>query len=690
VGIYVHKQERGYHNYAAPYSWDVRLGHKQRDAARDELNDRINIDNVQRILREIGYEPEQPLQAPSDKYLVAWYVAEREITEDELRAKIADQLPAEFVPRQFVRIDAMPLTHNGKVDRKALPRPGLTRPETVGEYVAPEGTVENQLSALWSEILGVEKIGTNDSFFDLGGDSILNIQIVARAKQLGIAITPQNIFDYPTIRELAKAAGMQTGATAEQDIVTGPVPLTPIQHRFFERTAGGAPEHLSQAVLLSATTQIDPLKLEMAWREVVQHHDALRASFKRAGESWEQLIGMPEPTRTEVRQHDLGHVDRADIDDAIDDIASAMNGEIDIADGALSRVALLQFSESRPPQVLVVIHHLIVDAVSWWILLQDLETVYDQLSDKHDVHLPLKTSSIRQWSTDLQHYAEMTRVHRAADFWSGDDATEEFPVDFHDGANDRSSARSVTIELDRDYTTRLVRDVPAAFRVQVPEVLLAAFGRSARAQSSSALRIDLEGHGREEIAPGIDLLRTVGWFTSIYPVDLPNDPDNTPERALAATKERLRSVPTRGLDYGVLRYLHPDAGMRKQLRNRQSADVLFNYLGHWDQTLAPSSRFTFARPIMAIRDPDGARDYVLEIDAVVFDDVLRINMTYSENLHQAATIEEFARRFHAELRLLIDASSKDGSAALAPSDFPTADLDQSELDELLAEFGDSE
>jgi non-ribosomal peptide synthase protein (TIGR01720 family) len=224
----------------------------------------------------------------------------------------------------------------------------------------------------------------------------------------------------------------------------------------------------------------------------------------------------------------------------------------------------------------------------------------------------------------------------------------------------------------------------------VPEVLLAAFGRCAGLSSAAGLRVDLEGHGREEIAPGIDLLRTVGWFTSIYPIDLPHDPDSTPERALAKTKELLRSVPARGLDYGVLRYLHPDIEMRQRLNARQLADVLFNYLGHWDQTLATSSRFTFARPIMAVRDPDSARDYVLEIDAVVFDDVLRINMTYSENLHKPETIEKIARHFHDELRLIIDASSKDGALALAPSDFPTANLDQSELDDLLEEFGDSD
>jgi non-ribosomal peptide synthase protein (TIGR01720 family) len=340
--------------------------------------------------------------------------------------------------------------------------------------------------------------------------------------------------------------------------------------------------------------------------------------------------------------------------------------------------------------MLVVIHHLVVDAVSWWILLQDLNTVYDQLCDERDVHLPLKSSSIRQWSTDLQRYAALTITQESAEFWNNDEPVGKVEIDIKDGTNDRRSARSVTIELDRSYTAKLVRDVPAAFRVQVPEVLLAAFGRSVVMSSESGIRVDLEGHGREEIAPGIDLLRTVGWFTSIYPVDLPHEPGSTAERALVLTKERLRDVPTRGLDYGVLRYLHPDAGVRQQLADRQPADVLFNYLGHWDQTLSAAGLFTFARPIMAIRDPDSARDHVLEIDAVVFDDVLRINMTYSNNLHEAATIDALAKNFHNELRQLIDASSGDGAQALAPSDFPTADLDQGALDELLAEFGNSD
>ncbi len=337
--------------------------------------------------------------------------------------------------------------------------------------------------------------------------------------------------------------------------------------------------------------------------------------------------------------------------------------------------------------MLVVIHHLVVDAVSWWVLLQDLETVYDQLSGERDAHLPLKSNSIRQWSTELQRYAALMQVQESGDFWNIDSPPGRVAVDFQNGDNDRRSARSITIELDRSYTTRLVRDVSAAFRVQVPEVLLAAFGRCADLSSAAGIRVDLEGHGREEIAVDIDLSRTVGWFTSIYPVDLPHDPDNTPERALAATKELLRSVPAHGLDYGVLKYLHPDIEVRERLSNQQPADVLFNYFGHWDQTLTRSSRFSFARPIMTIRDPDSARHYALELAAVVFDDILTVKITYSCNSFQATTIERLAKDFHREILTLIDASLRDGAGALAPSDFPTADLDQDELDSLLAEFG---
>ena len=364
-----------------------------------------------------------------------------------------------------------------------------------------------------------------------------------------------------------------------------------------------------------------------------------------------------------------------------------MNQRMDLADGRLVQIAQLDFGGARPSQMLAVIHHLVVDAVSWWILLEDVERAYEALRRGRTVELPAKTSSLRQWANSLDAYARSARVERSAEFWAADPGIQPMPRDRADGRNDRASARTVSVELDRASTARLVQDVPAAFRVQVPEVLLAAIRQSARWTSSAPLRVDMEGHGREAIAADIDLLRTVGWFTTVYPVDLPGAAGDEPAAALAAVKECLRTVPTRGLDYGVLRYLHADAGVRRRLASRAPAEILFNYLGQWKQNPASSGRFSFARPIMALNDDSDPRDYLLEINAMVFDGTLRIDLTYSRNLHTRATIEAFADDVHRQLRALLDAKAGDDTAVLTPSDFPSAGLDQQELDALLEEFG---
>ena len=204
AGIFVHKKERRYHNYSLPYSWDVRLGHKERDAARDELDDDINIDNVRRILGEIGYTPrETGSESEKSGLLVGYYVADTDIEHDDLAASIGGTLPLEIVPSQFVRIDALPLTPNGKLDRNALPEPDNIRPDLSQDYAAPESEIEAKLADIWADILGLDRVGIDDSFFELGGDSIMNIQIVAAAGKHGIRLSPQQVFDHPTIRELA-------------------------------------------------------------------------------------------------------------------------------------------------------------------------------------------------------------------------------------------------------------------------------------------------------------------------------------------------------------------------------------------------------------------------------------------------------------------------------------------------------
>ena len=251
LGIFVHTRERGFHNYALPYSWDVRLGHKKRDAALKELDDDIDIDNVQHIFREIGYRTEEvPASVGRDTFLAAYYCSEGDINGDDLKSFLDARLPAEFVPKYYIAINEIPLTPNGKIDRGALPLPSGSRPQLKDAYVAPHNVFEQKLAKVWAEILGIEKVGVNDNFFDLGGDSILNIQIVARAKRLGIGITPQQIFEFPTVSALADVSTSTVLIDAEQGPVTGQVELTPVQRNFFANAPRDTAHH-NQAVYLS-------------------------------------------------------------------------------------------------------------------------------------------------------------------------------------------------------------------------------------------------------------------------------------------------------------------------------------------------------------------------------------------------------------------------------------------------------
>jgi acyl carrier protein len=288
AGIYVHTKERRYHNYSLPYSWDVRLGHKERDAAREELDDDIDVDNVQRILGEIGYTPrESGNDGATSSLLVGYYVAESQIDEAELKASMLRRLPSDFVPTQFVQIAALPLTPNGKLDRNALPEPEQIRPDIGQHYVAPETEIDSKLAEIWADILGMDRVGIDDNFFDLGGDSIMNIQIVAAAGKHGIRLSPQQLFDYPTIRELSTVVGSAAEIASQQGPVTGEVPLTPIQMHFLSRDLEN-PQAYCQYVLLRCSSSPDILALQEAVRKVTMHHDALRAQFRKAKTGWRQ------------------------------------------------------------------------------------------------------------------------------------------------------------------------------------------------------------------------------------------------------------------------------------------------------------------------------------------------------------------------------------------------------------------
>ena len=414
VGIYVHKRVRGFHNYALPYSWDVRLAHKERNAALAELDDDINLDNVNVILTELGYTPDELAPgARQDKYLIAYHVGASEIPALELKAHLAQQLPAEFIPAYFMQLEKLPLTRHGKVDREALPLPDGARPELDVEYTAPRNTIENKLAAVWVDVLGIDKVGVNDNFFDLGGDSIHGIQIVARARKARVAITPQQIFEHQTIAELARHAGAADEVEVEQGAIEGEIPMTPVQRSVFEKRAS-APLGIAQSVLLETSASFGVNALTAAAQALLRHHDALRSRFEQHGDTWRQVLEGVDVAEAIVDHVDLSSTPPGERQTAIDRRAANIEAGFDLVQGGLVRFVCFDSGPECAPIILVVIHQLVVDGVSWWVLLSDLDAACRVAIQGEVVALPPKTTSVRHWARVLNEYAQRKGARDAA------------------------------------------------------------------------------------------------------------------------------------------------------------------------------------------------------------------------------------------------------------------------------------
>jgi non-ribosomal peptide synthase protein (TIGR01720 family) len=543
------------------------------------------------------------------------------------------------------------------------------------------------LAQLWADVLGVERVGVHDNFFELGGDSILSIQVIAKANQAGLRLTPRQIFQHPTVAEQADVAGSKSVVHAEQDIIEGPVPLTPIQRWFLEQELA-EPQHWNHALLFEVREPLRLAPLRAAVEAVLAHHDALRLRVRPGETGWEQVnAGLHEPPVSRVDLSDSGQGQQAA---AIEREATALQRSLDLADGPLVRVALFDLGGGEE-RLLIIIHHFVVDGVSWQILLEDLLSAYRQAVAGTPVRLPVKTTSFRYWAERLERHAEDAEARRELDYWlSGRWArVQQLPVDFPGGRNDENSTCSVTVGLTEDETRALLQEVPAASRTEVNEVLLTAFAQAIIEWTGSyAVLVDVEGHGREhEEVEEVDVSRTVGWFTTIYPVliDLPSVSD--PGDALKQVKEQLRLIPRRGFGYGVLRYLGTDSTIREALRALPQAEISFNYLGQLDQMFPGSSMFgPSSESVGPHRAIHGMRSHLLAINGGVARDRLELEWSYSADIFRRETVEEVAQGFLASLRSIIRHCLSSDTSALTPSDFPLANLSQAKLDKVIAKL----
>ncbi|WP_447980433.1 amino acid adenylation domain-containing protein [Candidatus Nitrospira bockiana] len=624
--------------------------------------------------------------------LVAYVVGEPAGSANELRRFLQDRLPDYMVPAAFVFLSALPQTPAGKVDRSALPAPAiLTRRE--GAPRLPSTRAEAVLAEIWSGVLGKSDITVHDNFFELGGDSILSLQVVARARDAGLRLTPRQIFQHQTIAELASVAG-EPGTRAVDHVSPGAeVPLTPIQRWFFEQEIPNR-HHWNQALLLEGQGEIRVAALEEAVRALVEHHDALRLRFVREGDRWRQRYAADRPTDSEpaVVRVDLSDVpaeqQRARLEAAIDEWQRRLH----LAEGPVLRAVWFDLGPRRSGRLLLVIHHLVVDAVSWWILLEDLQAAYGQRLRGEAVRLPAKTASFQEWAGRLIEEARSPTVQAEAPYWLGLlQAARPVPLDDPTGARTESTTAVVMDVLNEEETRALLQDAAHAYRMRVDEVLLTALAQTlVRWTGDARVLIEVEGHGREELSEEIDVSRTVGWFTTLHPVGLDVSSEAGPDEALKKVKEQIRRVPRGGIGYGLLRYLS-DSEAAGRLHGLPQARISFNYLGQWDQTFAGSSLLTLAAEATgADRDPAGSRGYDLEIDAVIVGGRLQVRWSYSSARHREETIQDLSRGCMERLRALVGYCRRPEAGGLTPSDVPLARLDQPRLDVLFGADRDVE
>ncbi|MCP3401820.1 non-ribosomal peptide synthetase [Bradyrhizobium sp. CCGB20] len=637
------------------------------------------IDDAVVVSRAIGGNAER-------QELVAYCVPESGVgpQADAIKQQLAAIVPDYMVPAHMVMLARLPLTPNGKVDRRALPEPAQDE-ASVG-YAAPAGDTEGAIAAVWCEVLGRDRIGRNDNFFELGGDSILSLQIIARLRKRGIRLTPMQIFSQQTIAGLATVAVLSTGATAKNekrdaktstdvDAASGMRRLMPIQARFFAEDIGNR-DHWNQAVLLRPRMQLDWETLRRALAAIVHHHGALRLRFKQVDGAWQAEQGRPPAPSELLWLH-------ADVGGAteITGFAQAAQESLSLSSGPLLRAVGMDLADGGQ-RLLLAIHHLVVDGVSWRILLEDLAAAYDQLQRGNAISLPPKSDSYASWSERLHAYAATAEIAAELPHWRDCGAGAPLPCDDdHDGVDRVGDGGEVSLVFDTDLTSRLLEQAPAAYRTQVNDLLLAALVRAvSRWSQHDEVTVELEGHGREDIFPDADISRTVGWFTTAFPVRL-NDGTADEASLIKAVKERLRAIPNRGLGYGVLRHLGSEQ-QRHALAQLAEPQIVFNYLGRFDGSMGTTQLFTFAPESAGpSRSATAPMRGWLNITGLVRESRLELTFGYGRRRYRPATVERLAAHYEDALRELV-AHCCDGAFGLTPSDVALAGLGQVDLDRL--------
>jgi len=632
----------------------------------------------------------RPLESGADaghRRLVAFVAARdgHELTADGLRRYLARRLPEHMVPSRFVTLDEMPLLPNGKLDRRSLARRELPRLErTVSR--PPSTAEETALARVWAEVLGFDEVGVDENFFQLGGDSILALQVISRAARAGLRLSARQLFEHPTVAALATVVERAEASDDEPGAVVGPVPLTPIQRWFFAQELP-RPEHFNQALLLEvAGPRLPVAVLSRALAELGARHDALRQRFEIAGDGPPAVRDAGSPGLDPALEVDLRALDPDHRSPALERCAARAQASLDLERGPLVRCLLFDFGEGEAQRFSWIAHHLVVDGVSWRILLEDLETACRQLAGGRALELPPRTAPYGLWAQRLGELAERPELLAEAGFWRrfGELSPPELPAGGESGPGGAVGTRVAT--LDAETTARLLEALPRVYGARLDDLVLTALTEAAAELTGERrLWVDFEGHGREELDGAPDITRTVGWFTNVYPVLFDLEGRDGPGAALKTVKETLRAVPRGGFAYSLVRHLGPEA-VRRELEALPPAPVIYNYLGRLDREVGGDRLFRGARESAgATRFAGQVPSHALEVNGAVQGGALRVVWRYHRRALAEAAAGRWQAAFERSLESLAEHCLSPGVWGRTPSDFPLAGLGQAELDRLIEE-----
>ncbi|MDW3192771.1 MAG: amino acid adenylation domain-containing protein [Cytophagales bacterium] len=650
-------------------------------------DDQVKIRGYRIELSEVEFHVQQlnqirdnvvlAIENGEQKELHAYIVSEQaELDLIEIQNNLRQTLPEYMIPARFHEVEKIPLTPNGKADKKALLRISSVALAANDTYLAPDTLEEKLLASVWANVLKHEKVSLHDNFFYIGGDSIKAIQIASHIQEKGYELTLRDMFDHPTLKDQSYAM-RKTQRVSEQGEIKGELPLTPIQSTFFEWELED-PHHFNQAVMIQLPEGIDAEALNKMFGHLQRHHDALRMVFEGTESGVRQINqGYDSPTVIDI--HDFSGQSsehwRTILDDQIHEAQSSLN----LGQGPLMRLSLFEFNDAY--FLLVVIHHLVVDQVSWRILAEDLATLMQQHQDGLAFNLPAKTDAFQYWANKLADYpSKLDSTGAEYDYWQQltTRETDRLPVDHVAGSDKEEHTDEVILWLSRSLTSDLQSGAHQAYNTNINELLLTSLGKAIHDQFEvNTIGIAMEGHGRESLFDDLNVSRTVGWFTSIYPVILESGNEVEWATALVETKEMLRKIPNHGVGFGILN--QESALQGRSAFDQTNLPVSFNFFGQFDQGVGSEGPMSVHTNIQGTKSARSSRRHEIDVTGEIRSDQLQLAIQFSNQRFDRVTIEQLAAKYEACLESLIAHCTSVKETVPTPADFTFKGLSISQL-----------